>query len=56
MKSSSKTSDARGELSFTAWKPGESGLAYFRRGQQRGELKFNVDDTRRVTLEVPAEK
>ena len=55
-KSTGKQSDAQGQATFTAWKPGESGTFYYRDGQQEGELHFKVGPDRRVAIEVPPAK
>lgn len=55
MEHSSRHSDEKGEVSFTAWKPGETGEVHYRYQQQYGELKFTVgqDRTARITLPQP---
>jgi hypothetical protein len=51
--SASQQSDRKGQVSFTAWKPGESGTVFYRRGDQTGELNFTVPDDRAVELRLP---
>lgn len=48
-----KQTNARGEVSFTCWKAGESGSIYYQHENQRGELKFKVADNRQVILALP---
>jgi protocatechuate 3,4-dioxygenase beta subunit len=49
----SKVSDKKGEMSFTAWKPGESGSIHYRRQQEYGEIKFTVGKDGRAEITVP---
>ena len=53
MKASGKRSDANGEVSFTAWKPGESGSFHYAYQRKYGTLKFKIGKDRRVTVTVP---
>jgi serine/threonine protein kinase len=53
MSTAGKRSDEHGEVSFTAWKPGESGSVYYRFQQKIGEFKFKVGGDRRVTITLP---
>lgn len=55
MKDTAKKTDVRGEVSFTAWRPGESAKVYYRRQDQVGELQFQVSDSRRATISIPNE-
>jgi serine/threonine protein kinase/uncharacterized GH25 family protein len=55
MKDTAKKTDARGEVSFTAWRPGESGTVFYRWQEKVGELQFKVGDSRRVTIMLPRE-
>jgi uncharacterized GH25 family protein len=55
MKGTAKQTDARGEVSFTTWRPGESGTVFYRRQDKVGELRFEVGDSRRVTITLPPE-
>lgn len=50
----SKLSDKKGEVSFSAWKPGESGSIHYRRQQEYGEIKFTVGNDRRAEVVLPA--
>lgn len=54
LESTSKTTNAKGEVTFTAWQPGESGLLHYKHADQAGELKFEVGDDRIVTLKLPS--
>ena len=55
LKDFSKRSDRKGEVTFTAWKPGESGSIHYRNQQRSGELEFTVAKDRRVTITLPDE-
>ncbi len=55
MKNSSKRSDAKGEVSFCAWKAGEAGSVHYEYQQKYGELRFKVDQNRRAVLTMPRE-
>jgi serine/threonine protein kinase len=49
----SKLSDKKGEVSFSAWKPGESGSIHYRRQQEYGEIKFTVGMDGRAEITIP---
>jgi serine/threonine protein kinase len=53
MEHSSRRSDEKGEVSFTAWQPGETGEVHYRYQQQYGELKFTVGKDRTASLTLP---
>ena len=53
MDSCGKTSDDQGQVTFTAWKPGDSGSFHYRYNDKYGELKFTVGPNRMVTIAVP---
>ena len=53
-KDTAKATNAGGDVSMTYWQPGESGSIYFNHQEQRGELKFKVNNDRRVTVTLPA--
>lgn len=55
MKDTAKKTDARGEVSFSAWRPGESGTIFYRRQDKAGELRFQVGDNRRAAITLPPE-
>jgi hypothetical protein len=55
MKTAGKRSDERGQLTFTAWKPGEVGSIYYRHLGKYGESKFNVGTDPHVTVTIPTE-
>ena len=53
MKLSSKRTDKNGQVSFTAWKPGDAGAFHSRYQGKYGELMFQVGENRKVTIELP---
>ena len=53
MEHSSRRSNDDGEVSFTAWKPGETGAVHYRYQQQYGELKFSVGKDRTASITLP---
>jgi len=55
MKNAGKPSDEQGQLTFTAWKPGEAGSIYYRYQEKYGESKFKIGADRRVTVTIPTE-
>ena len=55
MKDTAKVTDAKGEVSLTAWKPGEAGAVFYRHKDKVGELRFEVGESRRVTITVLGE-
>jgi len=50
MEASGKQSGEKGEVTFTAWKPGESGSFHYRFKEKYGQLEFKVGEDRRVTI------
>ena len=52
-KNTAKKTDANGEVSFSAWKVGESGSVFYLRNEKLDEVQFEVDKNRRVTITLP---
>lgn len=55
MQATSKKSNKNGEVTFTAWKSGESGSIHYRHGERYGEIQFTVAEDRRAEITLPAE-